>query len=319
MAGRSAAGIVLSLLAMIAPSMTTAAPETWTVKHALGETEVPRNPQRIATLQDHTLLLPLLELGVRPVASAGRYTRDGKPHFRGTDGYDTSGIEFLGPFLEPSFEALVAVAPDLIIAAPVHAPHYELLSAIAPTVVVPAYQVPVTESSKILARLVGRMDRYRELHDRYQRRVEALRKALGNPASLSAIHLQLGGDGLQVFKQSPIDDVLNDVGFARPASWHEIGRDELTVAIEALPRFDADIIIDTYEPLYDTREATARYRDTALWQGLFAVRHDQFIYAHRSRWMGLAFANLFNVLDGLEKHLLGREIASRRHRSDGPT
>jgi iron complex transport system substrate-binding protein len=317
MAARLTVGIILSLLVIGAASAATSA--TWTVSHAMGTTEVPRHPQRVVTLQDHTLLLPLLELGVTPVASAGRYTEDGKPHFRGTEGYDTSGIEFLGPFLEPSFEALVAAAPDLIIAAPVHAPHYELLSAIAPTVVVPAYQVPVTESSKLLAQLVGKMDRYRELRGRYERRLASLRDALGDPGALSAVHLQLGGGSVHVFKQSPIDQVLNDVGFARPASWHELDGDGITVAIEALSRFDADIVIDTYEPLYGTREATAAYRDTALWQSLFAVRHGQFIYAHRSRWMGLAFDNLFNVLDGLEKHLLGRDIASRQQRSDGPT
>lgn len=38
-------------------------------EHAAGVDCIPQNPQRIVTLQDQNGLLPLMELGVRPIAS----------------------------------------------------------------------------------------------------------------------------------------------------------------------------------------------------------------------------------------------------------
>lgn len=299
-----------AVIFMIAAGTASAA-ETGTVSHLMGRTDVPIAPQRIATLQDHTLLLPLLELGVRPVASAGRFTRQGEPHFRGTGAYDTSDIGFLGLFSEPDLEALVAARPDLIIGAAVHQSLYPLLSAIAPTVILPTYDVPVTEHMDMLAGLVGATSRHASLRAEYDRRIAALRDAIGDPSRVSVMHIQVQEGGFWVPARSPIDDVINDVGFARPEAWTAMDGDDLTLGIEALPRFDADVLIDTYEPLYGTREATRHIRDTALWQNLFAVRNDQFIYAERSRWMALSYASLFDILAGLEAHLADRTIATR--------
>ena len=57
--------------------------------HSGGETCIPENPQRIVTLQDQNVLLPLLELGVKPVASTGNLDHEGNQVFARTQGYDT--------------------------------------------------------------------------------------------------------------------------------------------------------------------------------------------------------------------------------------
>lgn len=308
-AGRSVLALVVLFLALVAGAAGAA--ETRPFRHLMGVTHVPVAPARVAALHDHTLLLPLLELGFRPVASAGRFAASGEPHFRGTAGHDTSGIAFLGMFNEPDLEALAGARPDLIVGSAAHRGLYPLLSAIAPTVILPAYQVPVPEHSGRLADLVGRTGRHAALLEEYRRRVDRLRGLLGEPSRVTVAHVQLAEGGFWAPKGTPIDDVLRDVGFARPAALAGLPDGGARLVLEALPGFDADVIVDTYEPLYGTREATRRVREGTLWRSLFAVRHGQFVYAERSRWMGLAFENLFAVLDGLERHLSGRPIATR--------
>lgn len=89
--------------------------ETRTISHAAGVTEVPVDARRIVTLQDQNALLPLLELGVKPVASAGLLGDDSSRTFGRTEGFDTSGIEFVGEYGEPNLEAIARVGPDLIV------------------------------------------------------------------------------------------------------------------------------------------------------------------------------------------------------------
>lgn len=287
--------------------------ETRTVEHLMGSSEVPARPQRVVVLQDHTLLLPLLELGFEPVAAAGRYTRDGEPHFRGTGAYRTDGIRFLGFFNEPDLEALVASDPDLIIGASAHTKLYDLLREIAPVVIIPTYETPVADTSRRLAELVNREDRFAALERAYLGRVAEVRQVIGQPDQFTAVHLQLGTGVFRVFTSSPIEDVLKDLGFARPQAWYRV-RGDYEASIEGLYQFDADLVIDTYEPLYNTREATRRYRESAFWRSLFAVRNDQFLFGERSEWSAMSFASLHAVLDAIEALFRHRTVISQETR-----
>ncbi len=67
------------------------------------------------TLQDQNALLPLLELGIKPVASAGLVGDDGSKSFWRTEGFDTSGDTSVGAYGEPDLEAMAAARPDLIV------------------------------------------------------------------------------------------------------------------------------------------------------------------------------------------------------------
>lgn len=72
------------------------APPTRTFEHSARTTQIPIRHKRIVTTTDQNALLPLLELGVRPVGSAGVMQEDGSHLFRRTQSYDTSGIIYLG-------------------------------------------------------------------------------------------------------------------------------------------------------------------------------------------------------------------------------
>jgi len=109
----------------------TEAEATIAFEHSAGTTDVPVDPQRIVTTTDQNALLPLLELGVEPVASAGLVGDDGSQSFRRVDGYDTSAVEFVGAYGEPNLEAMAAQRPDLILGYEIDE-SYEELSQLSP-------------------------------------------------------------------------------------------------------------------------------------------------------------------------------------------
>ncbi|MGR3491226.1 MAG: hypothetical protein ACU0DW_04140 [Shimia sp.] len=85
-------GLCLALITTTAANAQDCSDGQRLFEHAAGETCIPEDPQRIVTLSDQNALLPLLELGVRPVGSTGRVLSDGSEVFRRTQDYDTLGM-----------------------------------------------------------------------------------------------------------------------------------------------------------------------------------------------------------------------------------
>lgn len=105
----------LATTAQADPPATDSATRTFV--DMFGEVEIPAEPERIVTAsQDQNGLLPLLELGVTPIASAGHTLDDGERVFRRTEGYDTAAVEWSGPYGgEIDVEAVAAQRPELIV------------------------------------------------------------------------------------------------------------------------------------------------------------------------------------------------------------
>jgi iron complex transport system substrate-binding protein len=100
------------------------------VKHTMGETCVPINPQRVITLSSCTLG-NVLALGVKPIGTTNEVYVEGES-LTSING-DTEGIKLLG-LSQPNLEATLLLKPDLIIGTDWFKPIYPLLSKIAPTV-----------------------------------------------------------------------------------------------------------------------------------------------------------------------------------------
>ena len=110
---------------------TSVATETKTVKvvHALGETEVPKNPQNIV----------VLELGILDALDALEITPTGLPLSGQLPGYlshlqDESLYTNVGSLKELDMEKIFEIEPELIIIGGRQADYYEELSKIAPTI-----------------------------------------------------------------------------------------------------------------------------------------------------------------------------------------
>jgi iron complex transport system substrate-binding protein len=112
------------------PESEAAPAEPRTVVHAMGETEVPADPQRVVVL-DTPHLDSALSLDVTPVGSV-QSDVERLPDYVADR---AEGIEVVGTIEEPDLEAVAALEPDLILSSKVrHEEIYDRLSQIAPTV-----------------------------------------------------------------------------------------------------------------------------------------------------------------------------------------
>ncbi|HWH28975.1 MAG TPA: iron-siderophore ABC transporter substrate-binding protein, partial [Mycobacteriales bacterium] len=260
----------------------------------------------IVTTTDQNALLPLLELGVTPVGSAGLVGSDGSQTFRRTEGFDTDGVAFTGAYGEPNLEAVAALEPDLIVGYEFDAEFYDDLSRIAPTVLVQIFDRPLTDALEEFAALVGREERSAELHAAYDRRVAALREALDGRTETLSVTLVSAGDPGTFYRADTgqaLGTVMTDLGLPQPAAQAADSGDD-AVSLEQLGTRDADVVLvvdyggENPDPGTETLLASPTY------QRLAAVRAGQAHVIDGTRAVGAAWARMDAFLDLLEQHLV---------------
>lgn len=107
---------------------TEATPETVTVAHAQGETEVPFQPQRVVVFE-YAALDTIDALGVDSVVGLVKGTLPPSlAHL------DTDAVENVGTLFEPDYEAIAALEPDLVIVGGRSATTFEEMSKVAVTI-----------------------------------------------------------------------------------------------------------------------------------------------------------------------------------------
>lgn len=106
------------------------------IRHALGETRVPLNPQRIVALGEEGLLADLLDAGLRPIAASVNIP-EAVPLISAAE---LEGIELFPSAAQPNLERIAALQPDLIIGGRffLEEAGYAELSRLAPTVALDA-------------------------------------------------------------------------------------------------------------------------------------------------------------------------------------
>ncbi|PNL16910.1 iron-siderophore ABC transporter substrate-binding protein [Micrococcus sp. FDAARGOS_333] len=145
-----------------------------TVEHVYGSTEIPSEPQRVATVswvnQDVCVALGVVPVGMAAVEFGGNANQS-------TDWFDAALEEIDGAERPVTWseadgldvQAIAAAEPDLILAvySGITQEDYDRLSKIAPTVAypkdVPAFGTPWQQSTVVIGRALGREDRAKEL------------------------------------------------------------------------------------------------------------------------------------------------------------
>ncbi len=166
--------------------------------HAAGETCIPVDPQRIVTLQDQNGLLPLMELGVIPIASAGHINSEGDQIFRRMEGYDTSDVTWIGSYRGVDTEAVAAMEPDLIIASPWPEDAVSTFDAIAPVVVIDMFNQPLEDALFQFADVVNKTEQASALQADLNAKAQAVRDSLGtrlDTTTLSVVTREYDGPG----------------------------------------------------------------------------------------------------------------------------
>lgn len=130
------------------------------INHKLGETIIYGEPSKIVVF-DFGSMETLYELGVKPVAIPKQFTPD---HL--ADLKNDVGIEDAGGLMEPNFEKINSLSPDLIVISQRQEKFYDEFVKIAPTIFVQVdnkqYIKSFEDNTLELARLVGKEDEAKE-------------------------------------------------------------------------------------------------------------------------------------------------------------
>ena len=218
----------------------------------LGRTvDVPTTPQRIVTLHDSSLTVPLVELGIIPV---GAFSRKGEagPFMRGAATltgvtFENSDIADVGGS-PADLEAIAALNPDLIITSSFQEASVEQLSLIAPTVVVEDNVRGELATFDDIAVLTGTEAKLAILKSRYEAQVNQIKAVLAGRDISASIILTQEGQVAAWHTYGVLGKVLRDAGFSFPDVLNSIeGSERVFFSGEELPSFDADFMFLTFD------------------------------------------------------------------------
>lgn len=276
---------------------------------------VPVAPQRIVSLHDLDLTIPLIELGVMPVASHGRMGLDGRPYMRsgpiltGID-FDNSDIAYIGS-VNADIEAVIAARPDLIVTEPGRATPVEQLEKIAPTVVIDNTIDGAPHIYRRLADLTGTEARLAVLDRRYRAQIEQLRATLDTSKVTVSVMQSQNGKISVYHTYRALGRVLRDAGFRFPPLIEQIPEgDRIEVSAERLPELDADFIFATYRS--DT--GGKPQDEVAAMEGVFpgfcefllACREGRYILLPREEAISNSYAGLALMVAVVQSQIAGR-------------
>ena len=245
-------------LAVVLTSATSLAlaEESRTVTDDLGRTvEIPASPERIISLDDNSITLPLVDMGVALYGSAGRIKEDGTAFVRGLE--ETYGMSiaagdlaFMGNQWELDIETIAAAEPDFIIAGAYQSEMAEQLAALAPTYFVEEKSEPWFIQNSI-ARAMGLEDELAARKEGYEKRITDTIKTLSIDEGMTFSVLQPDEDGVWTYHGLyAITTVLEDLGMEPndlTKELLEIGPDfGDKVSYERFQDLDADFVFVTY-------------------------------------------------------------------------
>ncbi|WP_404400395.1 ABC transporter substrate-binding protein [Pelagibacterium halotolerans] len=312
--------LALSAVLALAPLAAMAQDSSTFIDGTGTEVAVPANPQRIVTLHDSRLTVPLLELGVVPVGSHGRVAEDSTPFIRSSleiTGYDfaNSEIAFVGE-TPIDVEQVAALEPDLIIAPNWEEVGIDQLRTIAPTYIFDYGAIADEfEIYQKLAELTGVEDRLATLEARYAEQIAMIRALIEDPAGITVSVIQPRLGQVRAWNTYfSLGKVLRDVGFSFPETIDAIGETDVAdFSAEVLPELDADFIFITY-PLkaFGQTPADTRADMAEVLPGwcdvLHACRTGQVIYLPRSVASSTAYEALGQMAQAVASHIAGRDF-----------
>ncbi|MEG4421376.1 iron-siderophore ABC transporter substrate-binding protein [Microcoleus sp. LAD1_D5] len=272
------------------------------VKHTMGETCVPINPQRVVTLSSCTLG-NVLALGVKPIGTTNEVYVEGNS-LTSING-ETEGIKLLG-LSQPNLEATLRLKPDLIIGVDWFKPIYPLLSKIAPTVLGEIDFISWQKHLSFVAKSLGKQKVEKALWDRYYQRIEQLKLALGTRYQGKKISfITVGREQIYIdSKNSFPGSIISDALLQRPAAQNlDSTYGSFPISLEELEKADGDILfVTTFSR--NGKEFLAKKQQEPLWKKLKAVQENHVYYVDFMAWAATHMLGTDAVIDDLFKYLV---------------
>jgi iron complex transport system substrate-binding protein len=280
------------------------------VQHAMGESCVPTNPQRIVALSGFAVDT-VFSLGFKPVGIVTNTSTLWQDEMQ--------GIELLGFDDQFNLEKILALQPDLILSSQWNTEAvYDQLAAIAPTVIDGTILGEWKTSFMLHATALGKVEEAQQSMARYQQRVQDLQTKMGNQAqqiAISTVRIYPDGFGLYL-KNSFAGTILDDIGFSRPPSQNKgiVGQlpFQEVISKERIQDVDGDaIFVWTYGATPDIAQtaqtALQQIQNDPLWLQLNAVQKGN-VYVVGDYWhVSSTPTQAMLVIDDLLKYLGDRE------------
>lgn len=293
----------------IANSVSTSGATARVIKHAMGETKVPAQPQRVVVL-DTAPLDAALALGVKPIGSSLPRT-DSLPAYLGDR---AAGITPVGK-TPPNLEAILRLQPDLILGNTMaHRQIYDKLSQIAPTVLTAGNSTDGQwkQELQLYAQALDRADAVQPLLDDYDRRVAKLQQQLKTQPSNIQVSVVITTEGWIAFytQDSFPGSVLQDVGLARPPaqdvrgkSWEQVSREDIN-SIDG----DAIFLLSVDSDKVPGSFTVNQFAKDPLFSQLNAVQKGQVYQVDAEVWhLGSNILGANRILDDLFKYLVAEK------------
>lgn len=309
---------LVPLLLCVAGTAGAAAGQTQKFTDDLGRVvNVPLHPQRIVSMHDLDITIPLIELGVPPVASHGRTRPDGSHYLRssaqltGID-FDNSDIQFIGT-ADIDLEAVAAAKPDLIITEPSRHVSVEQLEKIAPTVSIDHLQGSAPRIYAKLAQLTGSEARLAVLERRYREQIKQLKAAVDTQKITVSVIQANGGKVTVHHAYHALGRVLRDAGFRFPPLIERIPDGQrIDVSAEQLPELDADFVFATWRSDTGGKPQDELQAMETVMPGwcdfMRACRSGRYILLPREDVISNSFAALSLMAAEVQSHIAGRPL-----------
>jgi iron complex transport system substrate-binding protein len=274
------------------------------VQHVMGETCIPRNPQRVITLRPDTFVNSWV-LGVKPIASADEIGAPLPNYLEGK----VEQVESVGSYDAPELEKILRLKPDLILSNSYMEGIYEQLSRIAPTVVLNYPWPPLGWKKQLeeLAQILDKEEVGKQLMNEYWQRIEYLQQALGDRRQnlkVSVVDAFYDSLTFTIYGEKHYSGtVLSDVGLQRPSAQQGGFFYIENISEEKISDIDGDILFLFAWELENDKEALEKFQQNPLWQQLSAVQHNQ-VYFVGEHWHEADVFAINAILDDLEKYLI---------------
>ncbi|WP_010497622.1 ABC transporter substrate-binding protein [Paenibacillus elgii] len=272
------------------------------IKHAMGESEVPANPQKVVILTNEGTEA-LLALDVKPIAAVQSYT--GNPWFDHIKA-DMEGVKVVGGEQQPNLELIASLKPDLIIGNKMrHEKIYDQLKAIAPTVYSETLRGEWKDNFKLYADALNKKAEGDKIIAAFDKRIEDFKQKAGSKLNEKvAVVRFMGGKTRYYYGNMFTGVIFKQIGIARSdakndeKSFEDITKERLT-ELEAADR----VIYFTYET-GDGKgtKQEEEWMNDPLWKNLKVVKNNKVFKVDDVIWNtagGVKAANL--MLDGLYK------------------
>ena len=289
--------------------------KAYTVKHAMGKTEIPKTPKRVVVLTNEGTEA-LLAMGIKPVGAVQSWLGDPwYDHIKD----DMKGVQVVGTESEVSIEKIAALKPDLIIGNKMRQEAvYDQLSQIAPTVFSETLRGDWKENFELYAKATNKEAKGKEVLADFDQHVNDVKEKLGDKVNQEVSVVRFMPGTARIYYTDSFSGVIfKQLGFKRTPEQEKMFKDNsklgnlaVDVGKEVIPKMDGDVMFYfTYAPKGENEGVTMEkeWTNDPLWKNLKVSKAGNVHKVSDAVWNtagGVIAAN--QMLDELEKIMVDK-------------